>query len=1013
MATDEQYALLYNKKLLPIDQMGPKLLTYLLNQVRNTASDTFPTDATIGSTITPVTATGNNRVNIGSSQATVAVTGTGKRIVLGVADSRFQSYKVPPNAAAVYGLAIEQSDVENGIEVNPRTGAYQYSSFIESPGRKGNPGAVINNGDGTLTLSINTICEASSDHSGQLCRVWLTDTANAGPGPQSPNATIAIQNIAVVYSSPNNNVTIPNWLGQTAPSTSPLDYSIQLIGPTCKLKSTEDLQFTAGAFFLGYVTSVASGSPITVIDTSAQNVVSIGLADVDTHIQNLEANLNTLEASTVVSGMTQVTTSGLNFTVAAGTAIMAGKLVSLAQTVVACTNNATVYIYVDPTTLTYKMATTPAALPALPLFLVTTLSSAITKVDDMRRLANRRNSQGFITVGGAGCDFLTLEGAIDWLTLNRGASSAAEQVTAEICVQNNLTMTKQVTIPFACTIRGAGLDGTAVGTGAPKVKVITPTALVAFTHGTAALPNVKFQDIYFSIPTGSAGSGFFVSGTGLTLGDDWVFDNCVFDGGKDTPSLNINTASTPAGWRFNRCLWTNGTHVSAQPYNMIVGTSGGSPIGWSWTDCRFLGETTDAFVNGVQFDQLSAEHQMSNCEFTLGGIGVITATSADQITLDKCRFKNSRGTALNLTSSGEVTADKCYFNNCNTAGASATQVIAIASTGIATIRSCRIKNWVAGRAINATAGSDHRIENNIITTTVGVANMVAINIGSANTLISGNDIDMSVGAGAGFGLAGATPINSSGVAGVRIINNKIKNCGSSGTGGTAINSGASTIIAMNTLINCRGQGISCQAADSIVLGNLVEAGMVTNTESALQLSGNNGIAVANILHAATSAFPFQIVGSPTGCKSLGNITDVAATFASGVGVGLMGGAVRRRQSNTPTASTSYTGSVTVVLATVPQPANTPGTHLPANMSLAAAVTNVDSGIRLIFSDGTTQDLLNATAGVVSTDLLGTPGVITTTTDNESIAYVQFIARNTSTTVVATLGASTYEGYVIG
>lgn len=280
MATDQTFTRLYNKKILPLLGMKDGMLDYLRTLITEAHADMFSSDAVIGAAQATVAAGGNNQIDIASSDALRAVTGTGVTINLAAGDSRFQSIKVPPDAAAVYCVGIEQSAVDTGIETNPRTGEFEYSDYIELPGRVAAPTSITDNGNGTLSINVNSLFEAGKDNSGRSVRVWLKSRADGGLGPLSASESVAIQTITVTYSAPNNLVAVPNLLGQTVASTTASNYWVQAVGPTVKRKASEDLRDTSGCVFLADVTSVAAANPIVVFSRTDQQLVQFTLSDI-------------------------------------------------------------------------------------------------------------------------------------------------------------------------------------------------------------------------------------------------------------------------------------------------------------------------------------------------------------------------------------------------------------------------------------------------------------------------------------------------------------------------------------------------------------------------------------------------------------------------------------------------------------------------------------------------------------------------------------------------------------
>jgi len=82
------------------------------------------------------------------------------------------------------------------------------------------PTSVVDNGDGTLTINVNTLAGAGVDRSstGSDGQRYVT-VGNSNTGVE--------ETIAVAFSTPNNTVTTASLLGQTVASTTAADYYVK------------------------------------------------------------------------------------------------------------------------------------------------------------------------------------------------------------------------------------------------------------------------------------------------------------------------------------------------------------------------------------------------------------------------------------------------------------------------------------------------------------------------------------------------------------------------------------------------------------------------------------------------------------------------------------------------------------------------------------------------------------------------------------------------------------------
>lgn len=283
MATDQSFTRLYNKKILPLLSMKDQMLDYLRQLITSAHADMFSADAVLGQTkaaVVTANPAANNKIDIANAAALRGVTGTGYTISVAADDSRLQAVKVPPDAGVSYHVGLEQNAVDAGIETNPRTGEFEYSNYTELLGRVLHPTSVTDNGNGTLTINVNSLFESGKDNSGRSVRVWLKSRTDGGIGPLSASEAVAIQTIAVAFSAPNNTIAVPNLMGQTAASTTAADYWVMSIGPTIQRAAHEDLRTTSGCLFLAAVTSVAAANPIVTTSTTDQRLVKSTLSQI-------------------------------------------------------------------------------------------------------------------------------------------------------------------------------------------------------------------------------------------------------------------------------------------------------------------------------------------------------------------------------------------------------------------------------------------------------------------------------------------------------------------------------------------------------------------------------------------------------------------------------------------------------------------------------------------------------------------------------------------------------------
>jgi hypothetical protein len=92
MATDNVKALLYSKKILPLDVFKTGLLDFLRDEIKRVLQFDYSLGAILSPTALPVVATGNNMINVGATGGPwKTTTGTGYLINFNAGDARLRT----------------------------------------------------------------------------------------------------------------------------------------------------------------------------------------------------------------------------------------------------------------------------------------------------------------------------------------------------------------------------------------------------------------------------------------------------------------------------------------------------------------------------------------------------------------------------------------------------------------------------------------------------------------------------------------------------------------------------------------------------------------------------------------------------------------------------------------------------------------------------------------------------------------------------------------------------------
>jgi len=273
MATGSKKVHMFNKRILSLEDWRDRVLDYTAGAVESALSRIFRSDGAFDTQVTVAASASPNKVDIAAAAAFASTDGDGHLLEGSAGESYLQGIKIPPDPGAtdLYHLGFEFALTDQGVVTNPRTGEYEYDYFEEEIGVLGTPDSVAVEGGG-LRVTVNSLLESGYDHSGRTVRVWLKSVQDGGPGPQSQDADVAFEEVAVTYSNPNNSILTTAHLGQDSPSTTAADYRVLLIGPKIKRKAVQDLTGVAGVVYLAEVTAAASGNTISSIDLSLQNL---------------------------------------------------------------------------------------------------------------------------------------------------------------------------------------------------------------------------------------------------------------------------------------------------------------------------------------------------------------------------------------------------------------------------------------------------------------------------------------------------------------------------------------------------------------------------------------------------------------------------------------------------------------------------------------------------------------------------------------------------------------------
>ncbi|PNX50395.1 MAG: hypothetical protein BV456_06860, partial [Thermoplasmata archaeon M8B2D] len=208
MPTGDKYLNITTKRVVGTDDFGTRFLEYLRSRIEEMNRQQYET-AFFHPNGVSIVAAGNDKFDL--EQDTVdgnAIGSDGLGNFLDFENSTYQNIEFENQSSIDYYVALKYCAIPSGIQINPRTGYPEWISYEDQIGEKADPDSATDNGNDTITFVIDSVTEASVDHSGRIATIWLKT-----PGVEATTETIAIENCTVVYSGGHNQITTSGSLG--------------------------------------------------------------------------------------------------------------------------------------------------------------------------------------------------------------------------------------------------------------------------------------------------------------------------------------------------------------------------------------------------------------------------------------------------------------------------------------------------------------------------------------------------------------------------------------------------------------------------------------------------------------------------------------------------------------------------------------------------------------------------------------------------------------------------------
>lgn len=270
MATGKRKVDIYLKKFLTQQQITENFFDYLEDQIHDVFGKVYP----VSGVFEPDTLVANilSASAPDSFNLTTPLRGTdgskGNLLVLDPIDASLINFE---NSLSIpYYVGLRFNRIPRETEINVRTGEIKYTFLEEAIGELAEPNSVTDDGDETLTLKIDSVCEPGVSHAGRKAIVWLK---------RAQSQAQAFEEVTVIWDGVNNKIETLTALGQTIGniSTDPSDYQVFLKGPS--VRRNTDLRINANIVFLGIVTGAGAGNTPTIFDESDVNNYAVSLPE--------------------------------------------------------------------------------------------------------------------------------------------------------------------------------------------------------------------------------------------------------------------------------------------------------------------------------------------------------------------------------------------------------------------------------------------------------------------------------------------------------------------------------------------------------------------------------------------------------------------------------------------------------------------------------------------------------------------------------------------------------------
>lgn len=268
MSTGDTYMSIVTGRLCSAHDLRDRVLGYLRDRSGDLAARVYDSDG-VFSALT-ISSPGNDQITISGSGP--ATDGLGNFLdpsqCVDGADNFMAGVGFQNTNAVTYHVALRYATIPSGAQQNSE-GHPEYVGTTEFIGESGDPSTVVDNGNGTITLTISGLF-GGLQGTPRKAYVWLKI-------PRSSTSQHK-ELCTVVWDGANSKITTSHSLGQTTISTNAADYTVLVPGPTIR---TTDLSAEAGYAYVGTVRGSGLGSTPTSFTTTGQVLIDTSLSEVN------------------------------------------------------------------------------------------------------------------------------------------------------------------------------------------------------------------------------------------------------------------------------------------------------------------------------------------------------------------------------------------------------------------------------------------------------------------------------------------------------------------------------------------------------------------------------------------------------------------------------------------------------------------------------------------------------------------------------------------------------------